>query len=188
MYEILRVGTHSIHFVRGSGIKIGKKKIAPNAIFRVVSCLYILYDLTCSIWLKNSTHSHSYKAYCCFTVFFTSDWLVTHSSPLMIKPQWCQIALQSVALCQTACHILLLSHSKCSYEQSVTFKIIILLNTHTGAKFWKIGVWANPNDDVVSWLMLQEASDCKPRPYRMHTMCFSTLICCGWAYGFTLTL
>ncbi len=30
---------------RGSSIKIGKK-IAPNAIFRVVSCLYILYDLT----------------------------------------------------------------------------------------------------------------------------------------------
>ncbi len=34
---------------RGSFIKIGEKKIAPNAIFRVVSCLYILYDLTCLI-------------------------------------------------------------------------------------------------------------------------------------------
>ena len=25
-------------------------------------------------------------------------------------------------------------------------------------------------------------------PYWMYTMCFSTLICCGWAYGCTLTL
>ncbi len=106
--------------VRWPGIKIGDKKIAPNAIFRVVSCLYILYDLTCLIWLKNFTHSYSYKAYHWITVFFTSDWLVTHSSPRMIKPQWCQISLQSVALCQTACHILLLSHLKCSYEQSET--------------------------------------------------------------------
>ena len=43
------------------GIKIGKI-IAPNAIFRVVSCLYILYDLTCSIWWQNSTYSLSYEA------------------------------------------------------------------------------------------------------------------------------
>ncbi len=87
--------------IGGPVLKSVKKKFAPNAIFRVVSCLYILYDLTCSIWLKNSTNSHSYKAYHCFTVFLTSDWLVTHSSPLMIKQQWCQIPLQSVALCQT---------------------------------------------------------------------------------------
>jgi hypothetical protein len=57
-----------------------------------------------------------------------------------------------------------------------------------GAKFGKIGVWANPNDVGVSWLRLQEASDCIPHPYWMYTMCFSTLICCGWAYGCTLTL
>jgi hypothetical protein len=113
------------------------KEIAPTSTFRVVSCLYILYDLTCSIWLKNSTHSHSYKAYRCFTMFFTSDWLVTHSSPLMIKPQWCQIPLQSVALCQTACHILLLSHLKCFYEQSVTYKSIIPLNTPAGCQILK---------------------------------------------------
>jgi hypothetical protein len=59
--------------VGGPVLKLSKKKIAPNAIFRVVSCLYILYDLTCSIWLKKSTHSHSYKADHCFTMFFTSD-------------------------------------------------------------------------------------------------------------------
>jgi hypothetical protein len=53
-------------------LKLAKKN-APNAIFRVVSCLYTLNDLTCSVWLKKTTHSHSYKAYRCFTMFFTSD-------------------------------------------------------------------------------------------------------------------
>jgi hypothetical protein len=57
-----------------------------------------------------------------------------------------------------------------------------------GAKFLKIGVWVNPNDVGVSWLRLQEASDSIPHPYWMYTMCFHTLICCGWAYGCTLTL
>ncbi len=65
-------------FQLGGPVLKSAKKIAPNAIIRVVSCLYILYDLTCSIWLKKSTHSLSYKAYHFFTVFFTSDWLVTH--------------------------------------------------------------------------------------------------------------
>jgi hypothetical protein len=46
---------------RGSGIKIGQKKVAPNAIFRVVSCSYILYDLTRSFLVKKSTHSLSYE-------------------------------------------------------------------------------------------------------------------------------
>ncbi len=38
------------------------KKFGPNAIFRVASCLYILYDLTCSSWWQNPTHSLSYEA------------------------------------------------------------------------------------------------------------------------------
>ncbi len=130
----------SIMAVGGLVLKSVKKN-SPNAIFRVVSCLYILYDLTSSIWLKNSTHSYSYKAYRCFTVFFSSDWLVTHSSPLMTKLQWCQIPLQSVALCQTACHILLLSHLKWSYEQSVTYKSVIPLNTPTGGGGWILKNW-----------------------------------------------
>ena len=57
----------------GPELKLAKIKFAPNAIFRVVSCLYILYDLTCLILLKKSTHSLSYMAYRCFAVFFTSD-------------------------------------------------------------------------------------------------------------------
>ncbi len=63
-----------------------------------------------------------------------------------------------------------------------------MIHVEVGAKFWKIGVWANPNDAGVSWLRLQKASDCIPYPYWMYTMCFCTLICCGWAYGCTLTL
>jgi hypothetical protein len=121
----------------GGPVLKSAEKIAPNAVFRVVSCLYILYDLTCSIWLKNSTHSHSNKAYRCFTVIFTSDWLVTHSSPLMIKLQWCQIPLKSVALYQTACHIFLLSHLKCSYKQSVTYKSFFPWNTPAGGQILK---------------------------------------------------
>jgi hypothetical protein len=59
--------------VGGPALKLAKKKFAPNAIFKVGSCLYILYDLTSSILLKNSTHSCSYEAYRRFVVFFTSD-------------------------------------------------------------------------------------------------------------------
>ena len=46
----------------GPLIILAKNKFAPNAIFRVVSCLCILCDLTCLISLKNSTHSRSYEA------------------------------------------------------------------------------------------------------------------------------
>ena len=47
--------------IGGPVLKLAKNKFAPNAIFRVVTCLCILYDLTCLISLKNSTHSLSYK-------------------------------------------------------------------------------------------------------------------------------
>jgi hypothetical protein len=60
-------------YVGGPVLKLAKIKFAPNAIFRVVSCLYILYDLTYSFLWRNSNHSLSYKVYRCFTVFFTSD-------------------------------------------------------------------------------------------------------------------
>ena len=55
--------------IGGPLIILAKNKFAPNVIFRVVSCLCILCDLTCLISLKNSTHSHSYEAYRCFSVF-----------------------------------------------------------------------------------------------------------------------
>ncbi len=57
-----------------------------------------------------------------------------------------------------------------------------------GVIFQKIGVWVRENGVVVSWLRLQTASEGIPHPYHMYTKCFSTLICCGWTYGCTLTL
>jgi len=57
-----------------------------------------------------------------------------------------------------------------------------------GGGFWKIGVWLSPCDVVMSWLRLQTPVDCIPHPNPMYTKCFSTLICCEWAYGSTLTL
>jgi hypothetical protein len=50
-----------------------------------------------------------------------------------------------------------------------------------------IGVGLSPSDVVVSWLRLQTPVDCIPHPNHMYTKYFSTLICCGWAYGCTLT-
>ena len=43
-------------------------------------------------------------------------------------------------------------------------------------------------DVVMSWLRLQTCLECIPHPCHMYTQCFSTLICCGWTYGCTLTL
>ncbi len=54
----------------------------------------------------------------------------------------------------------------------------ILKNWGMGEPKWCWGVMVE----------LQEASDCMPHPYWMYTMCFSTLICCGWAYGYTIAL
>ena len=57
-----------------------------------------------------------------------------------------------------------------------------------GGIFWKIGVWLSPSDVVRSCLRLQNRLECIQHPYHMYTKCFITLICCGWAYGSTLTL
>ncbi len=52
----------------------------------------------------------------------------------------------------------------------------------------KLGVWLSPSDVVRSLLRLQSPIDCIPHPYHMNVKRFSTLICCGWAYGCTLVL
>jgi hypothetical protein len=41
---------------------------------------------------------------------------------------------------------------------------------------------------VVSWVRLKTPIDCILHSYWMYTMCFSTLGCCGWAYGYGYTL
>ena len=50
------------------------------------------------------------------------------------------------------------------------------------------GVWLSLYDVAVSWLRLQTPIDCIPHPYWMYIKCFSTLRCCGWAYGCILML
>jgi len=55
-----------------------------------------------------------------------------------------------------------------------------------GVNFRKTGVWPSLYDVVVSWLRLQTPIECIPHPYWVYTKRFSTLRCCGWAYGYTL--
>ncbi len=57
-----------------------------------------------------------------------------------------------------------------------------------GMNILKVCVWVRLNVVVVSWLRLQTASEGITHPYHMYTKCFSTLICCGLKYGYTLTL
>ena len=52
----------------------------------------------------------------------------------------------------------------------------------------KLGVWLSPSDVAKSWLRLQSPVDCIPHQYDIYAKCFSTLICCGWTCGCTLTL
>ncbi len=55
-----------------------------------------------------------------------------------------------------------------------------------GGILGKKKVWPSLYDIAVSWLRLQTPIDCIPHPYSMYAKCFSTLRCCGWAYGCTL--
>ena len=58
-----------------------------------------------------------------------------------------------------------------------------VIRVQVGVSFRKNGVWPSLYDVVVSWLRLQTPIDCIPHPYWMYTKSFSTLRCCGWAYG-----
>ena len=53
--------------------------------------------------------------------------------------------------------------------------------------FGKLGAWLSLSDAVRSWLRLQRPVDHIPLPYHTYRKCFSTLICCVWAYGCTLS-
>jgi hypothetical protein len=61
-----------------------------------------------------------------------------------------------------------------------------VIRVQVGVSFWENGVWPSLYDVVVSWLRLQTPIDCIPHPYWMYTKCFSTLRCCGWAYGYII--
>jgi hypothetical protein len=69
-----------------------------------------------------------------------------------------------------------------------TVEMVYIDNERWGWILGKLGVWLSPSDFVRSWLRLQRPIDCIPHPYHVYTKCFSTLICCGWAYGCNLTL
>jgi hypothetical protein len=60
------------------------------------------------------------------------------------------------------------------------------LHMQVGGDLRGNGVWPSLYDVAVSWLRLQTLIDYIPHPYWMYTQCFSTLRCCGWAYGYTL--
>jgi hypothetical protein len=64
--------------------------------------------------------------------------------------------------------------------------IIAVIRVQVGVIFRENGVWPSLYNVVRSWLRLQTLIDCIPHPYWMYTQCFSTLRCCGWAYGYTL--
>ena len=57
-----------------------------------------------------------------------------------------------------------------------------------GGFFGKLAVLLSTSDVVKSWLRLQTPIVCILHPYHIYTKCFSTLICCGWTCGCTLTL
>ncbi len=71
------------------------------------------------------------------------------------------------------------------YIWDYPYTVIIV---QVGVNVLKVGVWVRLNGIVVSWLRLQTAWEGIPHPCHMYTKCFSTLICCGWTYGYTLTL
>ena len=66
--------------------------------------------------------------------------------------------------------------------------LTLLRLCRSGVEFRKIGVGRSLSDVVMSWLRLQTHLESIPHAFHMYTKCFSTLICCGWAYGCALTL
>jgi hypothetical protein len=74
----------------------------------------------------------------------------------------------------------------CGWAYGCTLTLLRLCRS--GVEFRKIELSPSQSDVVMSWLRLQTCTDCIPHSCHMHTHCFSTSICCGWAYGCTLTL
>ena len=75
----------------------------------------------------------------------------------------------------------------CGWAYGCTITLLRLC-TRSGVDFRIIELSPSPSDVVMSWLRLQTHLESIPHPNHMYTKSFSTLICCGWAYGCTLTL
>ncbi len=126
---------------------------------------YILYDLICSVLLKNSTHSLSYKACHCFTVFFTGDWLVTHWW-ITLHPLWshCNGAKYSYQV------LLLVQLQGIPIEPfEVVYWAICNISTPQVIQitiiYGDLGHLWSQNDVIMSWLRLSSYSNCSPHPY-----------------------
>ena len=74
----------------------------------------------------------------------------------------------------------------CGWAHGCTLRLFRLCRW--GWILGKLRAWRSQSDDVKSWLRLESLANCISHPYHIHTKCFSTLICCGWAHGCTLTL
>jgi hypothetical protein len=59
----------------------------------------------------------------------------------------------------------------------------VVIRVQVGVSIRENGAWPSLYDVVVLWLRLQNPIDCITHPYWMYSKCFSTLRCCGWAFG-----
>jgi len=84
----------------------------------------------------------------------------------------------------TKCFITLICHG---WVYGCTLTLLCLCRS--GVDFRKIGVGQSLSDVAISWLRLQHAWIASHiHVICIHTQCFGTLICCGWAYGYGSTL
>ena len=84
----------------------------------------------------------------------------------------------------TKCFITLICHGWV-YGCALT----LLSLCRSGVDFRKIAVGQSLSDVAISWLRLQHAWIASHiHVICIHTQCFGTLICCGWAYGYGSTL
>ena len=122
--SVMQVVLHACPHLSGCG-RGGMQnwpKNAPNAIFRVASCIHTIWHHIFSLVGKFHPQPQirlTVASWCFLLVMMMTD-LVTHSSPLMIEVRWCYIPLPSDALCQTTCPIpIILSHLNSFIHQSM---------------------------------------------------------------------
>jgi hypothetical protein len=69
----------------------------------------------------------------------------------------------------------------------IQYQSYTVIPTLLGSDFGALGHLWGQNDVIMSWLRLTATSNCFPHPYLTYTKCLSTLICCPYAYGNSLT-
>ena len=119
---------------------------------------------------------------------WASDWLVTDPVLALVPRKYLYWRLPTPINCiPHPCWM----YTKCCFS---TLRccgwaygcILMIIHVQVRVNFRKTGVlWPSLYDVVVPWLRLQIPIECILHPYWMYTKCFSTLRCCGWAYGHT---